>query len=66
MAKSQGTSVKLSADLVTDAVLVVSFRRKRGQKTTVSDYLTDLLRPLVSRDLDKEKRLDDEARKPSK
>lgn len=67
VAKIEGTSVKLAADLVSDAVLVVSFRRKRGNKMTVSDYLTGLLRAQVEKDLEEEKRLDSDARgKPKK
>lgn len=65
VAKSEGTSVKLAKDVVRDAGLVVSYRANR-EKITISDYLSGLLRPLVEKDLEREKRLDDEARKSKK
>ena len=64
-AKNEGTSLRLAKDVVRDAGLVVSYRANR-EKITISDYLSGLLRPLVEKDLEREKRLDDEARKSKK
>jgi hypothetical protein len=46
--------VKLDAELVTKAKHVVITRRGRGEKLTIAEYLSGLLKPLVERDYEKE------------
>ena len=46
--------VKLDADIVTKAKHVVIGRRGKGEKLTLAEYLSDLLKPLVERDYEAE------------
>jgi hypothetical protein len=47
-------AVKLDAELVTKAKHVVITRRGRGEKLTIAEYLSGLLKPLVDRDYETE------------
>jgi hypothetical protein len=46
--------VKLEAEVVTKAKHIVIARRGRGEKITIAEYLSVLLKPLVERDYEKE------------
>jgi hypothetical protein len=46
--------VKLDAGLVTKAKHVVIGRRGKGEKLTLAEYLSELLKPLVERDYEAE------------